>query len=268
MWYHGLRPLINGNAVILVALAAVAGLIAIRSKAEELAGVLFAFMTIKPQVAIVFLVFITYWGFVGKHWRLLGWMIGTVAALTFASTLLIPNWIIQNLREVVLYPTYNPPGTPAAIFSEWLPATGQEFGLGLTIILSIWLLIEWVLSLRFEFRGFIWTCCLTLTASQWIGIQNDPGNFIMLLPVLALIFSVVNDRYRVSGKWFIWFSMAGLLAGLWWLFLGTVTYTYQPVQSSVMFFPLVGICLLLLLWVRWWAIRPEQLLNDPYARQG
>lgn len=268
LWYHGLRPLINGNAVILVAFAAVAGLTAIRSKAEELAGVLFAFMTIKPQVAVVFLLFITFWGIAGKRWRLLGWMIGTVAVLTFVSTLLIPDWIIQNLREVVLYPSYNPPGTPAAIFAAWLPASGQKFGLGLTILLSILLLIEWILSLKHEFRGFMWTCCLTLTASQWIGIQTDPGNFIMLLPVLALLFSIIYERYQYAGKWFIWFLMVLLLVGLWWLFLSTVTYGYQPVQSSAMFFPLVGLCLILLLWVRWWAIRPAQLLYDPFSRRG
>ncbi|MEI8131545.1 MAG: glycosyltransferase family 87 protein [Leptolinea sp.] len=267
LWYHGLRPLINGNAVILVAFAAVAGLTAIRSEAEELAGVMFAFMTIKPQVAVVFLLYITFWGFAGKRWRMLGWMIGTVAALTFVSTLLIPDWIIQNLREVVLYPSYNPPGTPAAIFAEWLPASGQKLGLGLTILLSILLLFEWVQSLKHDFRGFIWTCCLTLTASQWIGVQTDPGNFIMLLPVLALLFSVIDERYRLAGKWFIYFLMLALLVGLWWLFLNTVSFGYQPVQSSVMFFPLVGLCFLLLFWVRWWAIRPAQLLSDQFSRQ-
>jgi hypothetical protein len=267
-WYHGLRPLINGNAVILVTFAAVAGLMALRSKAEELAGVLFAFMTIKPQVALIFLLYITFWGFAGKRWRLLGWMIGTVTALALASTLLIPDWIIQNLREVVLYPTYNPPGTPAAIFTEWLPASGKQFGLGLTILLGIWLLVEWVISLKHEFRGFMWTCCLTLTASQWIGIQTDPGNFIVLLPVLALLFAVIDERYRTTGKWFNLFLMFILLVGLWWLFLSTVTYGYQPVQSSVMFFPLVGLCLVLLIWIRWWAIRPAQLFFDQFSGRG
>jgi hypothetical protein len=265
LWYHGLRPLINGNAVILVAFAAVAGLTAVRAEAEELAGVLFAFMTIKPQVALVFLIYITYWGFVGKHWRMLGWMFGTVVTLTLVSTLLIPDWIIQNLREVVFYPSYNPPGTPAAIFKEWLPATGQRFGLGLTILLTIMLLVEWVLSLKHEFRGFLWTCCLTLTASQWIGVQTDPGNFIMLLPVLTLLFAIIDERYRSLGKWFIWFLMIVLVVGLWWLFLSTVTYGYQPVQSSVMFFPVVGLCFVLLFWVRWWAIRPAQLLYNRFS---
>ncbi len=261
-WYHGMRPLINGNAVILVVFFAVAGLACIRGRAEELAGVFFAFMTIKPQLALIFLLYITFWGISNQRWRLLGWMFGTVTLLSIVSTMLIPDWLLQNLREVVLYPKYNPPGTPAAIFAEWMPATGQRIGLGLTIILSLVLLVEWFLSRRYEFRGFLWVCCLTLTVSQWIGIQTDPGNFIILLPVLTLLFSVIDERYRHMGKYFIVFLMITLLIGLWWLFLGTISYEYQPIQSSVMFFPLVGLCLLLLFWVRWWAIHPTRLWFD------
>lgn len=261
-WYHGMRPLINGNAVILIVFFAVAGLTCIRGRAEELAGVLFAFMTIKPQLAFVFLLYITFWGISNQRWRLLGWMVGTVAVLSIVSTMLIPDWLLQNLREVVLYPKYNPPGTPAAIFTEWMPATGQRIGMGLTILLSLVLLVEWFLSRRYEFRGFLWVCCLTLTVSQWIGIQTDPGNFIILLPVLTLLFSTIDERFRHLGKYFIAFLMITLLIGLWWLFLGTVSYDYQPIQSSVMFFPLVGLCLLLLFWVRWWVLHPTRLWFD------
>ncbi|GAP20936.1 glycosyltransferase family 87 protein [Leptolinea tardivitalis] len=267
-FYHGLRPLINGNAVILVAFLSVAGLTALRGRAEELAGVLFAFMTIKPQIALVFILYLTFWGISNQRWRMLGWLYGTVVVLSIVATMLIPDWLMQNLREVVLYPKYNPPGTPAAIFADWLPATGQKIGLALTIILSVLLIVEWFLSRRYEFRGFLWVCCLTLTVSQWIGIQTDPGNFIILLPVLALLFSIIDERYRHMGKYFIWFLMILLMIGLWWLFLGTVSYEYQPIQSSVMFFPFVGLCLLLLVWVRWWAIRPIQLWFDQISRQG
>ncbi len=266
LWYHGLRPLINGNAVILVAFFMVAGLMAIRGRAEELGGVLFAFMTIKPQIALVFILYMTFWGISNQRWRMLGWLYGTVAVLTAVSTMLIPDWLMQNLREVVLYPKYNPPGTPAAIFTEWLPATGQNIAFGLTVILVIILMIEWFLSRRYEFRGFMWTICFTLTAAQWIGIQTDPGNFIILLPVLALLFSIIHERYQTAGNYFIWFLMGLLMIGLWWLFLRTVTFDYQPIQNSIMFFPLVGVCLILLLWVRWWAVRPSRLWFEEITR--
>ncbi|HET8706186.1 MAG TPA: glycosyltransferase family 87 protein, partial [Pseudomonadales bacterium] len=61
-WYHGLRPLINGNAVILVALGLAGGFLALKNGADELAGVLFAFTTIKPQVVVLVLAFVVIWG--------------------------------------------------------------------------------------------------------------------------------------------------------------------------------------------------------------
>jgi len=101
-WYHGIRPLINGNAVILVAFLLVAGLMALRNRADELAGVLFAFMTIKPQLALVFVLYMTFWGISNQRWRMLGWLYGTVAILAGVATLLIPDGIMQNFRDVVL----------------------------------------------------------------------------------------------------------------------------------------------------------------------
>ncbi len=140
--------------------------------------------------------------------------------------------------------------------------------MAVSAILVIILIVEWFLSRRFEFRGFMWTVCLTLTASQWIGIQTDPGNFIILLPVLALLFSTLDERFRHMGRYFVWFLMVVLTAGLWWMFISTLSYSYQPIQSSVMFFPLVGLCFVLLYWVRWWVIRPSTLWFDQISRRG
>jgi hypothetical protein len=47
--------------------------------------------------------------------------------------------------------------------------------------------------------------------------------------------------------------MGVLMFGLWGLFLATVERSYQPIQSPVMFFPLPGIVVILLYWMRWWA---------------
>jgi hypothetical protein len=49
-WYHAMRPLILGNAVILVALGITGAFLAIRSGMDELAGILLGLTTIKPQL--------------------------------------------------------------------------------------------------------------------------------------------------------------------------------------------------------------------------
>jgi hypothetical protein len=262
LWYHGLRPLINGNAVILVALGLVAGFLALRAGADEVAGVLFAFTTIKPQVVLLILAFVMFWAFMQKRWRLIIWTIVPVLILSAIGAFFLPDWILQNLREVIRYPSYNPPGTPGAAFAVWFPAMGQRLGLILTGIMGAFLVVEWIRARHADERGFLWTACITLVVSQWIGIQTDPGNFIVLFPALVLVFATWEERWRRIGRVLSIFTMFAVAAGIWVLFLNTVQYGAQPIQSPIMFFPLPGVLLILLYWVRWWAIRPPNVWFD------
>ena len=263
-WYHGLRPLINGNAVILVAVGLVAGFLALRSGSEELAGVLFAFTTIKPQVVVLVLAFVFFWSINNQKWRLVGWMVGTVALLSASAALIYPDWIVQNLREVIRYPSYNPPGTPGAAFEAWWPAFGARLGYALTGLMSLVLLLEWRAARKADLRGFIWTAFLTLTVGMWIGIQTDPGNFIVLFPALIFVFGLLAERWKKGSEWVVVGTLAIVLIGLWVIFLKTLTYTDQPIQSPIMFFPLPALTLFLLYWVRWWALTPPRARLDQY----
>lgn len=267
LWYHGLRPLINGNAVILVALGLVGGFLAIRAGADELAGVLFALTTIKPQVVVLVLAFVVIWALSKGRMRIVGWLFATTFLLALGAALLIPDWIIHNFREVLLYPSYNPPGTPRAAFIEWWPSFGSRVGWALTGAMASIVLVEWWNNRKADFKGFYWTACLTLAAGQWIGIQTDPGNFIVLLPALILAFSLLDERWRLLGRMMVIVSTLALFAGLWALFINTVeTINGQPVQSAVMFFPLPAFLLVALYWVRWWAIEPPTVWYDRLGR--
>lgn len=268
-WYHGLRPLINGNAVILVAVMVAGGLLALKSGADELAGVLFAFSTIKPQVVILFIFFVLIWGIQRKRWRMVGWLCATIFLLSASVALLLPDWILQNIREVLRYPLYNPPGTLQAALGVWLPAMGKRIGLVISGILAVILLIEWWFVRRWEFRGFLWTACITLVISQWIGIQTDPGNFIVLLPALTLVFSLWEERWKHGGAIFTAVCMALLFVGIWGIFLGTITYGAQPQQGPEMFLPLPAFLILSLFWLRWWAVNPQRPWFDSiYIREN
>jgi hypothetical protein len=261
-WYHGLRPLINGNAVILVALFLVGAILALRAGADELAGVLFAFSTIKPQVVVLVLAFVVLWAAANGRWRVITWLGVTVFLLSASAALIIPDWILHNLREVVRYPGYNPPGTPQAAFIAWWPAWGQRLGWVLTGFMALFLLVEWWGNRRADFRGFLWTALLTLAISQWIGIQTDPGNFIVLFPAVILVLSQIADRWRAGGRVFTVVCLIALFAGIWAIFLNTVQFGDQPLQSAVMFFPLPAFLLITLYWVRWWVVQPPAVWYD------
>ena len=261
-WYHSLRPLINGNAVILVALFLAGAFAAIKSERDELAGILLGLSTIKPHLVLLPIFFVLIWTISSGRWKTLGWMLISLALLSISAALFIPDWPLQNLREILAYVSYNPPGTPGAVFETWLPATGRRFGWGLSVILGLILVGEWILSRKKEFRWFLWTGSLTLVISQWIGIQTDPGNFILLFLPLVLVFATWEERWGRVGNGVIIIVMALLFVLPWAIFLQTVAYGDQPMQHPVMLFPLPMFLLITLYWVRWWAIQPRKLMVE------
>lgn len=257
--YHGMRPLINGNAVIIVTFFIVLTLIAIRDQHDEVAGILLAVMTIKPQNVIVFLAFIFFWAIINKRTKIITWFLGTMVILVGFSFLLIPDWIGQNLREIVRYPTYNPDGTVGAVLQTKWGDIGTRLSIGLTLILLIGMLIEWWFSRRPSPRQFIWTAFLTIAISQWIGIQTDPGNFILLYPSVFYCFYLISERWGEKASLFLAIFTGIVMVGIWVIFLVTLERGYQPVQSSAMFFPMPIIAFGLLYWVRWWVNKVDRL---------
>jgi hypothetical protein len=268
LWYHALRGIINGNAVILVAFLIGAALLALKSGKDELAGVLLAFTTIKPQVVVILLLFIFIWVISTRRWPVIFWFLVTLVFLTLAGLAFVPDWPLQNLREVLRYPGYNPPGTPGAAFQEWWPGVGARLGWGLTIFMAALLLVEWWQARKSDFPWFLWAACLTLVASQWIGIQTDPGNFIVLFVPMILVLATWEERWGKRGRLVIILLLAFAFVGLWALFLYTVDLDLHAQQHPIMFFPLPAMLLVGLYWVRWWAIRPSLLLVENLRTSG
>lgn len=265
LWYHGLRPIVNGNVVVFMGLGLTAAFLSVRAEGDELAGVLLALCSIKPQVVLIPGLFLLVWTISHGRWKMMLWFVGTLALLTGASALLMPDWILQNVREVMRYPGYNPPGTPGQALATWLPAMGERIGTGISILVGVVLLIEWILAIRRKEDGISWTFGLTLVLSQWSGIQNDPGNYVVLLAGIPLIFRAWEDRWRHVGRILTSVTLLVLTVGIWWVFAGTVEFTYQPEQSPVMIFVLPGLMLILYYWVRWWAIHPQKVWADIWS---
>jgi len=268
VWYHAVRPIINGNAVVLVALALAGGLLALKYDADELAGVLMAFSTIKPQVVFVPIIFLLYWTITKRRWRFVFWFLGTLFLLSASVALLLPDWILQNILEVLRYPGYNPPGTFGTALAAMIPAMGKRIGYGMTGVLTFLMLIEWWISRRTGKDGFVWTACFSIAVSFWIGIQTDPGNFIVGLPALVLVFALWEGRWKQTGSVLSLVSMLLLGAGLWIIFLNTLEAGAQPQQGPQMFFPFPAFLLITLYWVRWWAVQSPNVWFEKYSQDN
>jgi hypothetical protein len=237
-WYHGVRPLVNGNAVIVVALLVAVSLLALRDGHDGLAGAALALSTIKPQVAVLLVIFVGVWTVAARRWRVVVGFVGTLSALLILSLALLPSWPAEFIREVVRYPAYNPPGTLGAALAAMVPGLGLPVGWGVTVILGVLLIIEWCSALGHGPARFEWAANLTLAAGCWIGIQTDPGNFIVLLAPLTAILASIARSVRRGGEVLALAVIVVLEVGLWIVFVATLERGAQPVQGPLMFIPL------------------------------
>ena len=199
-WYHAFRSLINGNAVILVGLMLTGTLYAIKAEKDKIAGLLLAFSTIKPNLVILVIIFILIWCLYQKRTQIIMWFFGSMVVLTLGGMLVIPNWILQNIWEILSYPAYNPAGSIADVIGNWFPGKQSIIKWMISGSLGLLLVYEWWIARKQEFHWFLWTVCITLLISQWIGIQTDPGNFIVLFTPFVMVIAFLDKRWNKFGS--------------------------------------------------------------------
>ncbi len=261
VWFHSIWPLMNGDVIILLALAFAGALMAIKSGLDEVAGMLLALTTIKLPVFALALIFVVIWALAHQRTRIIAWLFGVWFILVAFALLLMPNWIIELVRQIVNPVGPQPVSSLQAALAFWLPAMGRRLGWALSAIFGAILMVEWFIFNRADFRGFYWAACLTLMINQWIGLPTGPQNFIVLLPALALVFALLEERWQRGGRAISFLSMAGLLVGLWALYSNGLG-NGQPQPNLLLFLPLPAYLLVTLYWVRWWAVRPPTVWFD------
>jgi hypothetical protein len=238
---------VNGNAAILCALFIGASLLSMRTGRDILAGFLLALSTIKPQMVVLLIPFVFIWALSHGRWKIIWSMLGSTVILVLGAELLVPGWIIDNVQQILAYPTYTLAGTPGAIFEDWLSATGIWMGRLLSVILIGLLIWHWRKTWRANFTIFYWTAFLTLAATNLIGIRTATANYIALLPGLIFVAAVFYQSGKLRDRWFMGLASTTMFVGLWIIFLVSRT---GNMQNPILFFPLPFALLLALLFMR------------------
>ncbi len=258
-WYYGLRPVLDGDVAILSALCIVMALAAIRADIDVLAGFLLALATIKPSLIPLLAVFLLLWAISHRRWLLVWSFTGSLVLIVAATSLFVPSWTIEYIRQLVVYFRNPEINTPGAILTLWLPGVGKQIGWILTGIILAILIWEWRQAWGKEFRWSFWTACLTLAAIPLVGIPTSIDNYIISFPAIILVFAVWAERWGVLGRVMLVLSLVILSAGVW----GYVWIAYQngiqPDRSPVIILLLPIVTILSLYWIRWWAINPPRL---------
>ncbi len=254
--YHGIRPLVDGNVVIVITLLIAFALYSIVNKRDEVAGVSLAFAMIMPQIAWLVVIFVLIWAIVQHRRAIVSWFLGMLILLIGFSLLLIPDWIVQNIREVLRSISNNPPGSPGAFMIQAWGEIGMRLSIFFTVLLAGILLIEWIGAFKGDSRHLLWTAFLTLAFSQWIGLQTEPGNFILLFPGILFCFDVLLLRWGAKVKPVLLGIVGFLMIIVWVLYIIVGNNSPQALPSAVLFLPTPLVAILLLYWTKWWTIRP------------
>jgi hypothetical protein len=247
LWYHGMRPLINGNPSILSALFLAASLVAIRAKQDLLAGVLLALATLKPQIVILVIPLTLVWSLSHRRWKLLSSFFLSLFILLIATLVIEPGWIPQNLNQIRYYPEYTLPGTPRSLLEVWWPGWGLIIALTITVITGTILLWMWANVWRAPFTVYLWAAFGTMAITNLIGIQTAVSNYVAMLPAVIFVLAALSIKVVRRGKWISLTLASAILIGLWVLFLTTQE---GRSQSGLMFFPIPVFLLVTLILLR------------------
>ena len=265
LWYHGLRTIILGQFAAVNALIIALALLMILRKQDFIAGLLLALSTTKPQMVFLLIPFVVLWAISVRRRDILGGLLIGLVILLGASFALLPTWLMEWLRQLLDYPSYTmQTGSPLSMIADSMPGISRQLSLFLHTVFLAYLLLEWALAWGKDERWFRWTALLTIVITNMAAYRTATTNFMMMLPALFLIFSVMEARWRVAGQIGVWLILIVLGVGLWWLFLETVQGNQE---QAIMYLPFPFLCLLGLIWSRWWAIRPPRVLLQEFVER-
>jgi hypothetical protein len=172
------------------------------------------------------------------------------------SVVLLPDWPLRWIQQVLSYPDYTSTQPPVGIIADVFPAISSWINIGLTLLFILYLLWEWYLALRKGDSWFQWTASMTILVTNLIVVRTATTNYLAMVPGLILIFSVWVERWRGGGRWAVAIVLLIFLLGPWSLFLLTVD---GNIEDPVMYLPFPIFMLAGLWWVRWWCTRTPKL---------
>jgi len=268
-WYPSFHALLDGNPAILCSLLLVGALWAMHQEQDALAAILLVLASIMPSMVIVLVLFIILWAISTKRSTLVWGIPGILVLLVAATSLLIPQWVIEYVRIILQQVGQIEVGTPRALFMYWIPGIGKQLGWLLTFFSGFMLIWEWRQAAGMNFRWFLWAAYFSLAFSGLIGIPTSVENQAALIPAVILVLAVWDERWGTLGRWLIASSLILLSVGLWWLGLVVESQGISPDLSPLLFFAVPVFTIIGLYWVRWWAIRASRLpLQEITERLG
>lgn len=257
--YYAVRPVYLGNPSVLATLFIILAFLMIQRERDVAAGILLGLSTFKPQMVFLLWCFVLLWGVSRRRLALVTSLIFTPLGLAIIASRIQPGWLTDNLTLMTKYTVQFTPLNFGGLFKIWWGGPGEIMGWVITLALSILLVVEWWRALGKDLRWFLWTAGLTLVITNMIGFPTATSNHIVLIPILTLVISILDQRSVGFGRYFVILVMIAVLGGVWWLYFKTAGPGPGLHQDSIMFVPLPVLVFFMLYWIRYWALTSVRL---------
>ena len=264
--FYTFLAILDATPILLLGLCYIGVLFSLRSGLDELAGALAAISFYHLEMGGPFLFFIFLWMYrEGRSSFFAGFAMPTIL-LSVISFLLYPNWIIPFLRAVTNDFRADYGFSIHRSIAEIFSTPNRLYAWVIIGILVVTLGYEWSSAFASEFRRLYWTCCLTLAATPLLGLRTEMENLAILIIPLALVFSVIYDRWKGRGGFLSILLLILFLAMPWAGYLILLPSLGSKAQSLIFVF-LPVFTIISLYWIRWWAINPPRVWGDMVSSQ-
>jgi len=235
--YAVLEGLFAAQPGLIVGFLLAAAFAAVATNRLFLAGSLFAFTFIKPQMSVVVAAYLFLWTV--SRWRerrnfVLG-LIAWSAVLVMASLIVWPHWITDWLRVLSGYGRYSP---PALITYSLGPRLGPHLGPPLIVmLLAAALLLAWRMrdvdagSLRFSLTIGLLLALTSITLLPGQAVYDH----VVLLPGIVLIACKWRKPIVLSPTFRVILAVAALVL-FWQWFVAIPLLAARPFLSDQIFF--------------------------------
>ena len=259
--FYAFRSFLEGSPSLLLGLAYVGILLSLRAGFDELTGALLVLSAFQWEVGGFFLLFVVFWIFWEKRWRVFAGAGMLAFILLVLSFFLYPGWVMPFLRATWNSVRVGFGFSVHEIFGHLWPQYGSTLGWILTAILIVTIGYEWRAA-RGDFNRFIWASCLTLTAAPLLGHNVEMDQLVSLTLPVILIVLISRERWRKLGNGISFLLVLFYFGVPWLLFMQGAPQGLDLSSEETLFLFWPVFATLGLYWIRWWMIRPPRTWLD------
>ncbi len=265
-WYYSVAALLDGSSSILLVLALVGALFALRDFNDEAAGILLAASAMKWEASLLLWLFVFLGAYFVRRWRVFAGFAMTWIILGGVAFLIYPAWVWPWLRSVAANWRADDILTPIRFFTVWFPEYGMRLALVIVASLLLILVLEWIAAWRSrDFRRVAWAAALSLAVTPLVGLSTTFANLAPLVFSFVVILPFAWERWPKRP-----YLILSLFCLVFFAFPLVIRWELaaDPFRADGLIFLLLpALTIVGLYWMRWYVVRPPRTWLDGVKRE-